>query len=164
MKSLPLYSPLLLIMEAFILLFQRHRRQGSQVPIWGRKELDDMEFIVISKFWLRNEIQSHTFSNDRFCQYWECAPCHKNAKWRHCWLFDILDKRFAEINLVHLKRSRGPSPPQAARRKASAVSPFAQRLILKLNFTFQRSGRGMLGVFENMIWYYGSPIKNIFQR
>ena len=74
-----------------------------------------------------------------------------NVKRRQCYLLKILDKRFAGINLVHLKRSRGPSPPQAARRKASAVSPFAQRLILKLNFTFQRSGRGVQGVFENMI-------------
>ena len=49
------------------------------------------------------------------------------------------------------KIQRGASPPQAARRKASAVSPFVQRLILKLNFTFQRSGRGMLAVFENII-------------
>ena len=63
---------------------------------------------------------------------------------------------------MHLKRSRGPSPPQAARRKASAVSPFAQRLILKLNFTFQKNGRGMIAVFENMIRYYGSPIKKDF--
>ena len=74
-----------------------------------------------------------------------------NVKRRQCYLLKILDNRFAEINLVHLKRSRGPSPPQAARRKASAVSPFVQRLILKLNFTFQKNGRGMLGVFENMI-------------
>ena len=44
-------------MGAFILLFHRHRRQGSQVPIWGRKESDDMEFIVISKSILQHQIQ-----------------------------------------------------------------------------------------------------------
>ena len=40
-----------------------------------------------------------------------------NVKRRQCYLLKILDKRFAGINLVHLKRSRGPSPPQANKKK-----------------------------------------------